>query len=280
MGIGTSAPEILVSLSASLTGKPTLAVGNALGSNITNLALVLGTTALITPLAVSSGILRRELPLVLAVSVMAGLFCLDRSLARWEGSLLILGFVGVLVWMFQLARAGHHDDPMIAEISAHEGDPVLPRPRALLWIAVGLILLPLSAQVLVWGATTIAEQLGVSELVIGLTVVAIGTSLPELAASLAGAARGEPDIALGNVLGSNLFNLLLVLGIPAVIAAPALEADVILRDVPVMLGLTVIVFIMAWGWRGPGKITRLEGAALLGAFVAYELILAASMNLL
>lgn len=278
VGIGTSAPEILVSLSASLDGKPDLAVGNALGSNITNLALVLGATALIAPLAVSSGILRRELPLVLGVSVLALLFCLDLRLARWEGMVLLAGFVAVLGWMFALGRAGPSDDPMIAEITAHESDPVLPKPRALMWIGFGLVLLPTSAQLLVWGATNIAEQLGVSELVIGLTVVAIGTSLPELAASLAGARRGEPDIALGNVLGSNLFNLLLVLGIPAVISAPLLAPEVLQRDLPVMLGLTVITFIMAMGWRGAGRISRAEGAALLAAFVAYELILASSVN--
>ena len=280
VGIGTSAPEILVSLSASLNGAPNLAVGNAIGSNITNIALVLGITALITPLAVSSGILRRELPLVLLVSLVAVYFCYDLQLSRLEGSLLCCGFVAMLGWMIMLARSGSKDDPMIAEIVEHENDgPQLSKSRAWMWVIIGMIMLPASAQLLVYGASDIARSYGISDLAIGLTIVAIGTSLPELAATLASALRKEADLAIGNILGSNLFNLLLVLGLPGLIAAPALDPDIITRDLPVMLGLTIVTFVMAMGWRGPGRISRLEGGVLLSAFIGYELILATSMNL-
>ena len=280
VGIGTSAPEILVSLSASLNGAPNLAVGNAIGSNITNIALVLGITALITPLAVSSGILRRELPLVLLISLVAVYFCYDLQLSRLEGSLLCCGFVAMLGWMIMLARSGSKDDPMIAEIVEHENDgPQLSKSRAWMWVIIGMIMLPASAQLLVYGASDIARSYGISDLAIGLTIVAIGTSLPELAATLASALRKEADLAIGNILGSNLFNLLLVLGLPGLIAAPALDPDIITRDLPVMLGLTIVTFVMAMGWRGPGRISRLEGGVLLSAFIGYELILATSMNL-
>ncbi len=280
VGIGTSAPEILVSLSASLQGTPTLAVGNALGSNITNIALVLGVTALITPLAVGSAILKRELPLVLLVSLLALYFCSDLVLSRLEGSLLCLGFIGVLGWMIYMAKTGATDDPILSEITEHENDPVLPKAHAWGWVILGMVLLPASAQLLVYGASDIARSLGISDLAIGLTIVAIGTSLPELAASLASALRNEAELALGNVLGSNLFNLLLVLGLPGLIAMPVLEPEILSRDMPMMIGLTIAAFIMAIGWRGPGRISRLEGAALLAAFIGYELILAVDMNLL
>jgi cation:H+ antiporter len=280
VGLGTSAPEILVSLSASLNGTPNLAVGNAVGSNITNIALVLGLTALISPLAVSSGILRREWPLLLIVSAVAIAFCANLQLSRLEGGALMLGFCAVFAWMLHLGRSGRSDDPILAEITAHESETLMPAKRAWFWVAVGLVLLPTSAQILVHGATQIAHQYGVSDLVIGLTIVAIGTSLPELAASLAAALRNEADMALGNILGSNLFNLLLVLGLPGLLAAPQLEPELLSRDLPMMLGLTLVAFIMAMGWRGPGRIARWEGAALLVAFVSYELILAASANLI
>lgn len=280
VGIGTSAPEVLVSLSASLSGAPSIAVGNAIGSNITNLALVLGITALITPLAVASGILKRELPLVLLVSVLTLLICANLVLSRVEGVLLLLGFVGVLGWMISLARNGATDDPMVAELTEHQDDARLPKRKAWMWVVFGMIMLPASAQLLVWGASEIARTFGIPDLVIGLTIVALGTSLPELAASVVSALRNEPEMALGNVLGSNLFNLLLVLGLPGLIAAPILDPEVLTRDMPVMLGLTVATLVMAYGWRGQGRISRLEGLILLAAFFGYQLILAINLDLL
>ena len=280
VGIGTSAPEVLVSLSASLSGAPSIAVGNAIGSNITNLALVLGITALMSPLAVASGILKRELPLVLLVSLLALFMCSDLVLSRAEGGILLAGFVGVLGWMISLARSGATDDPMVAELTEHQDDAQLPKAKAWMWVAFGIVLLPASAQLLVWGASEIARTFGIPDLVIGLTIVALGTSLPELAASVASALRNEPEMALGNVLGSNLFNLLLVLGLPGLIAAPALDPEVLSRDLPMMLGLTVATLVMAYGWRGPGRINRIEGLILLAAFVAYQLILATDLDLL
>ncbi len=281
VGIGTSAPEILVSLSASLNGTPNLAVGNAIGSNITNVALVLGLTALITPLSVHSGVLQREWPMVLVVSILAFIFCADLHLSTWEGGALILGFVAVFAWMIHVGRADRSGDPMLEEIASHEEElPEMSNRAAWLWVAVGLLMLPLSAQLLVFGATNIAQHYGVSDLVIGLTIVAIGTSLPELAASLAGALRNEADLAVGNILGSNLFNLLLVLGIPGLLSSPLLDSSVRSRDLPMMLGVTLAAFLMAWSWRGSARISRVEGAALLGAFIVYELILAADINLI
>lgn len=279
IGIGTSAPEILVSLSASLTGSPNLAVGNAIGSNITNIALVLGLTAVIAPLRVQSGILRRELPIVLGLSLLVLVMCLDLKLSQLEGGLLCVGFLVVFAWMIHIGRTGRLDDPMLSEMVTQEETTLLPKNKAWIWIGVGLVMLPLSAQMLVYGASEIARAFGISELVIGLTIVAFGTSLPELAAALASARRNEADLAMGNVLGSNMFNLFLVLGLPGVIAAPELEREVLVRDLPMMVGLTAALFVMAWGWKGPGRINRIEGGVLLAAFVGYELILAASTNL-
>ena len=179
-----------------------------------------------------------------------------------------------------MAKTGAKDDPMLSELSEHENEEPLPKAQAWGWVLFGMIMLPASAQLLVYGASDIARSFGISDLVIGLTIVAIGTSLPELAASLASALRNEAELAIGNVLGSNLFNLLLVLAIPGVIAAPSLDADAVSRDLPVMLGLTLVTFVMAIGWRGQGRISRLEGGALLAAFLGYELILAVDMNLL
>ncbi len=277
IGIGTSAPEVVVSVIASLQDKPAIAVGNALGSNIANMGLVLGLTALIAPLAVTSITLRRELPLVLAVSALALLLCWDGQLQQLDGMILLGVFVATFLWMIRLGRRADASDPLVLEIEQESAGAEISRGRALLLIALGLVLLPLSSQLLVHGATNIATHFGVSELVIGLTIVAIGTSLPELAAALAGARRGEPDLVLGNVLGSNLFNLLLVLAVPGVIAAPALEAAVLSRDLPMMIGLTVAVLLLARGWSRPAGISRLDGAILLSGFAGYQLILAYSV---
>lgn len=279
VGIGTSAPEILVSLSASLNGTPNLAVGNAIGSNITNVALVLGLTALITPLSVHSGVLQREWPMVLVVSILAFIFCADLHLSTWEGGALILGFVAVFAWMIHVGRADRSGDPMLEEIASHEEElPEMSNRAAWLWVAVGLLMLPLSAQLLVFGATNIAQHYGVSDLVIGLTIVAIGTSLPELAASLTAAVRNEHDLAIGNVIGSNMYNLLAVLGVAGVLAPLAVDRHVLLRDLPLMIALTLVLFVMSLNYHGKGRITRLEGLALLVTFVAYQLFILADIR--
>ncbi|MFA7387212.1 MAG: calcium/sodium antiporter [Thiohalobacteraceae bacterium] len=269
VGFGTSAPEMLVSVIAAWQGNPGLAVGNAIGSNITNIALILGLTALVAPLATNSRLLRRELPLLL-VTMLAGLALLiDGELSRLDGVVLMLGLAGLVYWMVRTALTERNGDPLVSELS--EDIPAeMSTPRALTWLAIGLAVLLVSSRILVWGAVGIAEALGVSDLIIGLTIVALGTSLPELAASMASALRGEPDIAIGNVIGSNLFNLLAVLGIPGLIHPLGIGDDVLFRDYPVMLGLTLAMFIMAYGIRGPGRISRLEGGLLLACYFGYQ----------
>ena len=269
VGFGTSAPELMVSSIAALTGNPGLAVGNAIGSNITNIALVLGATALIAPLTVSSRILRHELPLLVLVMLIALALLLDGQLGRLDGFLLLVGLCGVITWLVYDSLHLKPDDPIVGEYAA-EIPREMPTRSALIQIAIGLCVLLASSRLLVWGAVDIAHALGVSDLIIGLTVVAIGTSLPELAACVMSARRGEHDIAMGNVIGSNLFNILGVLGLPGLIHPLVLPPDVLARDYPVMLMLTGLLFLMAYGLRKARHINRFEGALLLAAFVGYE----------
>jgi len=279
VGFGTSAPEMLVSAFAAAQGNPGLAIGNAVGSNIANVALILGVTALVAPLVVGSRILRREMPVLLLVMVFAGLLLLDGHLGQLDGVLLLLGLVLVLAWIIYDGLRTRTDvsDPMGAEFDAEIPNEV-PTTRALIWLALGLVLLLISARILVWGAVNVAEALGVSDLIIGLTIIAIGTSLPELAASVVSARRGEPDIAIGNVIGSNMFNLLGVLALPGLIHPAAVPGDVLTRDFPVMLGLTLLFLVMAFGLRGrAGRIGRPGGLLLVACFVGYLVWLGYSM---
>lgn len=271
VGFGTSAPEILVSIMAALQGSPGIAVGNALGSNITNIGMVLGTTALICPLMVNSRILKREFPVMLAMMCL-GLFLLwDRELSRVDGAVLLCGLIALMVWLVYLGRYRPASEAMTAEFE--EEIPHIPLRPAIFWTLLGLILLLISSRILVSGAVTLAGAFGVSDLVIGLTIVAIGTSLPELAASIMSAIKKEPDIAIGNVIGSNMFNLLAVLGIPGLIAPMALDEAVLTRDYATMLILTGLLFVFAYGFRGKGRINRLEGGILLTGYLAYLTVL-------
>ena len=273
VGLGTSAPEMLVSALASWQGNSGLAVGNALGSNIINTGLILGFTAMVIPLNVHSSILRRELPVLLLVMVVALLLLLDGTLGRLDGILLLAGMVVMLIWMVRLGRTSPTGaDPMSAEF-ADEIPTTLSMGRAVFWLIVGGLVLLGSSRLLVWGAVSIAESMGVSDLVIGLTIVALGTSMPELAATVASAIKGEHDIALGNVIGSNIFNLLVVLGLPGLINPATIDTEVLTRDYPVMVGLTLALFVMAYGFRGPGRINRIEGTLLVLAFCAYQTLL-------
>ncbi len=272
VGFGTSAPEMLVSAVAAFEGRPDIAVGNAIGSNITNIALVLAVAALIAPLTITSTTLRRELPVLMLIMALVLALILDGDLGRGDGLVLVAG-LGLMLWW--LIRIGLQDrnDPMVAEY-LQEMPPGMPTGRALVWVVVGLLLLLASSRLLVWGAVEIAQAMGISELVIGLTVVAIGTSLPELAASVAGALKKEYDIAIGNVIGSNMFNLLAVLAMPALISPGALAPDLLVRDYPLMIALTLALFFMAFGFRGrPGRINRIEAAILLAVFIGYLIVL-------
>lgn len=270
VALGTSAPEIFVSLTAAINGNPGIAVGNALGSNITNVALVLGLTALIKPLTAGSGILRREFPVVMGISLFAWWLCADNNLTFTDGMMLLTATALLLCWLgWTATQQGDTPDPLTTELEA-EIPSDMPLKHALLWLALGLILLPLSSQILVWGAVGLAQMWGVSDLIIGLTIIAIGTSLPELAASITSVLKNEADIAIGNVLGSNMFNLLVVLGIPGLISPGLLPDGALARDFPVMIVLTGALFLMCFSRSGQARINRVEASLLLGAFIAYE----------
>ena len=273
VSIGTSAPEILVSAVAAWQGNSGLAVGNALGSNIINIGLVLGVAALLMPLNVHSSIVRRELPVLLLIMVVALLLLLDGTLGRLDGILLVTGMCLLLLWVTRVGiKSADSRDPMSAEFE-EEIPTDMGMGKAAFWVIAGALLLLLSSRLLIWGAVSVAHAVGVSDLVIGLTVVALGTSLPELAATVMSALRNEHDIAIGNVLGSNMFNLLAVLGLPGVIHPAPIEPVVLTRDYPVMIGFTILLFAMAYGLRGPRRISRLGGGFLLAAFGAYQTLL-------
>ncbi|MAT64893.1 MAG: calcium/sodium antiporter [Gammaproteobacteria bacterium] len=271
VGLGTSAPEMLVSAMAAWDGNPGLGMGNAVGSNIANIGLIIGLTALIVPLRVSSITLRREFPVLLGIMLAAFVLVADGDLSRLDGSLLLLGMGLMLGWLVWLGLNSRSDgvDPLLAEYT--EEIPVgMAMPAALGWLALGLVVLLVSSRVLIWGAIGIAEAMGVSDLIIGLTLVALGTSLPELAASIMSALKGEHDIALGNVIGSNMFNLLGVLGLPGLIHPGAVEPEMLSRDFSVMAGLTVLLLFFAYSYRRRTRhVNRIEGGILLLAYLGY-----------
>ncbi len=275
LGFGTSAPEMLVSGVAAWGGNPALGVGNALGSNITNIALVLGITALVTPMVVKSKVLKREFPMLFLVMGLAGVLMIDNDLSRTDGYILLSGVVVMLWWMIRLARQeqASTDEPLNAEFD-EEIPTDMSTKSAIMWLLVGLLLLMASSRLLVWGAIDIAVYYGISDLIIGLTIVAIGTSLPELAATVSAALKKEHDMAIGNIIGSNLFNILAVLALPGIIMPTILAPEVMERDFIVMIVLTVALFLMAYGFKGKdGQINRIEGAVLLSAFIGYMVML-------
>lgn len=270
VSIGTSAPEILVAVSAALSQAGEMAIGNAIGSNIANIGLVLAVTVLISPITIQSNILRLEIPLLLAVTAMAGYCLLDHRLDRTEALLLIFLTIPVLYTIAHIHRSRGQSDNDELEI------PEIRFSRSALLFFIGLVTLVISSKVLVWGAKDIASSLGVSELVIGLTVIAVGTSLPELAASVMSAIRGHHDIALGNVIGSNIFNLLLVMATPALVEPLLLDPVVLHRDYLAMAGLTLALAsylgICHWLARRQGKEGKLglvAGVLLAVFYVAY-----------
>lgn len=264
VGFGTSAPEMLVSAIAAATGSPDLSIGNVIGSNITNFGLVLGTAALVTPMAIQGTVLRRELPVLIACMAGATLLVLDGELGRLDGILLLTGLVVMMGWIVWLGLRS--EDPDAATEEPPEPEPT---GKALFWLVAGLALLLGSSRLLVWGAEELARGIGVSELVIGVSVVAVGTSLPELAASIMAARRGENEIAVGNVVGSNMFNVLGVLALPGLIAPGPVHETVLYRDFPAMFGVTLLAFGMCRFFIRPHHLSRAEGAVLVGVFVGY-----------
>jgi len=270
VGFGTSAPEILVSTMASIQGNPGLAIGNAIGSNITNIGLILGITALVVPLTVNSKTLQKEYPVLLAACMVVLLLMLDGELGQQDGIILLTCLVLMLYGMVHIAlNSRKTKDPMETEFEAELPDK-MSTGKALLWLLVGLALLLFSSRILVWGAVNIAVSFGISDLIIGLTIIALGTSLPELAASVTSALKNEHDIAIGNIIGSNMYNLLAVLAVPGIIIPGAFSPEVLSRDLPIMIGLTLAIFAMSYGFRGPGKINRFEGLLLLLCFAGYQ----------
>ena len=272
VGFGTSAPEILVSVIAAADGNPGLAIGNALGSNITNVALVLGTTALITPLAIQSAVIRREMPILIMIMVLNLLLMWDQLLSRIDGGILLIGLALMVGSLIQLGMRSRSTDPIIAEFDAEIRDD-LSIPQSVGWTLFGLVVLLVGARILVWGAVEMAVAFGVSDLVIGLTIVALGTSLPELAASVVGALKGEHDIAVGNIIGSNMFNLLAVVGFAASIHPLALAPEILERDFPMMAALTLLLAAMGYEFEGHGRVNRVQGGALVFAYFGYLAIL-------
>ena len=268
VGLGTSAPEIMVSSLASFQGNPGLAVGNAIGSNIANMGLILGVTALIAPLAFHSRLLKRELPVLMLISIACYIVALD-GLSVVDGVLMLLGLVAFLYWLIRTAMAERKTDILTKEVEA-EVPATMPNNKAWIFFVVGLLGLLISSKVLVWAAVNIAHAVGVSDLVIGLTIVALGTSLPELAASIGSVLKGEDDLAVGNVIGSNVYNLLAVFSLPALIAPGPLEASVISRDFPVLLAFTAVLFVLGMGFVKAGNINRWEGGGLLAAYLFYQ----------
>jgi len=269
IGFGTSAPEMVVSGVASLRGNPGLAIGNAVGSNIAHMAMVLGVAAIIYPLQVHSDTLKREYPILLVVTLTSLVLMGDQYLSWFDGVFLLACLMMMTTWMAVIGMQRAGPDPMAAEF-ASEIPSDMSTQVAVGWLLLGMIVLPASSQILVMGAIDIAERLGVSDLVIGLTVVAVGTSLPELAAAVASTLKREHELVIGNIIGSNMFNLLGVLGIAAVIAPSRVEGLVLYRDYAVMLGLSVLLFLMSYGFRGPGRISRRSGVILIGIYLAYH----------
>lgn len=272
VGIGTSLPELFVSTTAALNGQIDMAVGNVIGSNITNILLILGVAALIHPLAARSEVLRRELPLMLAVTVLCGFVLMDGTLSRLDGVVLLAAAAVFILLMLKIARLAQREGndsltvEQMAELPQDSSNTV-----AVLWLVLAFIILPLSSKMVVDNATVIAHFFGMSELVVGLTLIAVGTSLPELATSIAGALKGEDDMAIGNIIGSNIFNTVIVLGVPALLSPGSVDGAAFHRDYWAMLAVSIVLTALCVGRKH--RIGHLAGALLLCGFIAYLAVL-------
>ena len=274
IGFGTSAPELSVSALSALQGNPGIALGNAYGSNITNIALILGVTALISPIAVHSQVLKKELPILFGVTLLAIAQLYDGELSRMDAIVELGVLIAVMGWMSYQGMKNNSTDELEQEMETELEEHSMSLYQASIWLIAGLIFLVISSRMLVWGAVSIAQDLGVSDLIIGLTIVAIGTSLPELASSIAAARKGEHDLAVGNIIGSNLFNTLAVVGLAGVIQPMSIPAEIISRDWPLMASLTVALFAMGYSRNCEnGMINRLEGSILLAVYTGYTVYL-------
>ncbi len=273
VAFGTSAPEMLVSGMAAAAGSREMGIGNAVGSNITNVTLVLGAAALVHPLTVHSRLLIREIPVLFLSMAVGWLFLWDGEFTRVEGIILLAGMFVLIAWIAMQGRKmqGEHLEAPIGGFEDAEIPDSLPTAKGVATFLLGLVFLLVGSRVLVWGAVGLARGLGVPELVVGLTLVALGTSLPELAASVAAARHGESDIAVGNVVGSNMFNLLGVLALPGIIAPGTVDRSVVVRDFPIMFGVTLLLLLMALNERN--HIGRKRGITLIVVFIIYFVML-------
>jgi len=275
IGFGTSAPEMMVSAFAAYEDNAGLALGNAYGSNIANIALILGVTAVICPIAAQSTVVRKEIPILLAITALSAVLIFDGRLSLFDSLALLVVFAGLMAWsLFEGLK--NRDDPMGLEMQKELEDRDVSSGKAITWIILGLIVLIGSSRLLVWGAVEVAGQLGVSDLIIGLTIVAVGTSLPEFAASVTAARRGHADMALGNILGSNLFNTLVVVGIAGTIRPINVPSEILNRDLPAIGIVTALLLLFCYGFKREGRINRLEGAILVAAYIGYTMWLVSS----
>ena len=285
LGLGTSAPEMVVSVLAALEGSPELALGNAYGSNIMNIALVLGTTALISPIIIHKSIVKRDLPLLLVITILAAWQLRDGQLSQSDGIILLLGLAAVLIFQIVMnLRSSRQEDKKIAsknnEHSENKDRQSAGIFRGLASLIIGMSILILSSRAIVWGAVELANFWGLSELIIGLTVVAVGTSLPELVASLSAARKGEHDMALGNIIGSNIFNTLGVVGLAALIAPISADPIILTRDVLAMALLTLLLVVLCvFAYIKKRSFGRTSGAILLLFFIGYSILLTQTFNL-
>ena len=268
VALGTSAPEIFVAATSSLQGEPEIAVGNAIGSNIANVGMVLGFTAMLVPLKFRVDILRNDLPILIFVTLCAGASLIDYKLRMWDGLLLLSG-LGLFLFRLAMEHRKSSQMELAAEITELGDIPEMSTVRASALLIISLLFLLFSSELLVWAVIKIAESMGVSELVIGLTVVAVGTSIPELVVSVTSATKGQTDLAIGNIIGSNIFNILAVLAIPAIISPYDLMPHTLWRDYAVMLGLTLALVVFAYGIRGDSSITRFKGLLLFMVWLGY-----------
>lgn len=275
VGFGTSAPEMVVSAFAAFDGNPGIALGNAYGSNIANIGLVLGMTALMYPLTVGSRIVRREIPILVLVLLLCLGLLYDLSLGRIEAVIMLLAIVVIMIFN---TFYSNEQDSLADEFNEEDNETTPTLGKSLITLVVGLVLLLLSSKYLVDGAVGIAQYFGVSDLVIGLTVIAIGTSLPELASSIAAAKKGESDIVLGNIIGSCLFNALAVVGIAGVIKPLQIAPIFLHRDFATGFILILLLWFFAFGLRGKAQLTRTKGGVLLFGYVAYTVYLLLTMQ--
>jgi cation:H+ antiporter len=269
MGFGTSLPELLVSLFSSVMGNSGLSLGNAYGSNIVNIGVVLALAAVMSPVIVQNHVVKRELPLLILATAITAFLVIDFELSRSDGLTLLALFVVLAVYLIRVSLR----EPPKQEDSSLQNKlekRTISLGKSINYLVVGLAVIALCSAVLVWSARGIVTNLGVSELVVGVIILALGTSLPELVVIVVAAKRGQHELALGNVIGSNLFNTLAVVGTAGLIAPAVLDAELVTRDLPVMFAFTGVLVVMAYGWgRRTGVINKAEGGVLLLAVACY-----------